>query len=215
MLISYDEVKTILDKFGIKINGALHIGAHDCEELSFYNITLGLNTGSIIWIDGNMNKVIECQRRNIPNVYYALISETDNSEVDFKITNNGQSSSILDFGSHSRHHPDVYFTETQKHKTVTIDTFFQKNNLNMEQYNFWNIDIQGAELLAIKGGQHALSNADALYLEVNTEEVYKGCALINDLDEHLSKHGFKRVITKMTQCGWGDALYVKTSKNAF
>jgi hypothetical protein len=92
---------------------------------------------------------------------------------------------------------------------VTIDTFFQKNNLDMSQYNFWNLDIQGAELMAIKGGEHAILNADALYLEVNTEEVYKGCALMNELDEYLAKYGFKRINTKITEYGWGDALYIK------
>ena len=79
----------------------------------------------------------------------------------------------------------------------------------MKKYNFWNFDIQGAELMALKGAGKAIEYAKALYLEVNTEEVYKGGCLISEIDDYLSTYKFKRVLTKMTEYGWGDALYVK------
>ena len=44
---------------------------------------------------------------------------------------------------------------------------------------------------------------------MNTEEVYKGCALIDEVDSFLDKHKCKKVITDMTEYGWGDALYIK------
>jgi FkbM family methyltransferase len=207
MLISEGEVLQILKKYNININGVLHIGAHECEELTFYKKFV--DSDNVIWIDGNKIKVNQSLQRGIKNVYYAVVSDTDDSEVEFHITNNGQSSSILDFGSHSHHHPHVHFIETQKHKTTTIDTFYERNNLDMSKYDFWNFDIQGAELMAIKGANKAIQFAKVLYLEVNSEEVYKGCALIGELDDYLAKHGFKRVLTKMTQYGWGDAVYVK------
>ena len=37
------------------------------------------------------------QQIGIPNVYNAIIDEENDKEVVFKVTNNGQSSSILDF----------------------------------------------------------------------------------------------------------------------
>jgi DNA-directed RNA polymerase len=86
-------------------------------------------------------------------------------------------------------------------------------NKNPALYNFWNFDIQGAELLALKGAEESIKYAKALYLEVNTEEVYQGCALVGDLDTYLGERGFERVLTKMWDngsCGWGDALYVRT-----
>jgi FkbM family methyltransferase len=165
----------------------------------------------MVWIDGNKDKVRESQKRGIPNVYYGVISNEDDKEVEFKITNNGQSSSILDFGTHSSHYPHIQFVEVQKHQTITIDTFYEKNNLDMTKYNFWNFDIQGAELLALKGAIKSIEYVKALYLEVNIEEVYKGAALMSDLDDFLSKYNFKRVVTKMTGYGWGDALYIKAT----
>ena len=46
-------------------------------------------------------------------------------------------------------------------------------------------------------------------MEVNDEEVYKGCCQIGEIDKYLSAYGFKRVVTQMTPGHWGDALYIK------
>lgn len=82
--------------------------------------------------------------------------------------------------------------------------------LFLKKYNFWNFDIQGAELLALKGADKYIKNVDAIYLEVNEKELYKNCGLIHEIDAFLSNYGFTREITFMTPHGWGDALYVKT-----
>ena len=39
--------------------------------------------------------------------------------------------------------------------------------------------------------------------------LYEGTWLLPELDEYLATFNFKRVITNMTQHGWGDALYIK------
>lgn len=208
MLISFDEIYSILLNNNINITGALHIGAHDCEELSFYN-NLKLNNKNIIWIEAMEHKVIENKKRGIENIYSAIISDKDNEIITFNIANNGQSSSMLEFKTHTLEHPDVKFIDSFTSKTITIDTFFITNNLNCNEYNFWNFDIQGAELLALKGGTKSIENVKAIYLEVNEKELYKNCGLITDIDNFLQKYGFIRILTKMTNHGWGDALYIK------
>lgn len=95
-------------------------------------------------------------------------------------------------------------------QTVTVDTFFKRNNLDASQYSFWNFDIQGAELLALKGAEESLKYANALYLEINEKELYENCALVGDIDKFLLPRGFSRAHTNMTHHGWGDALYLKT-----
>ena len=135
---------------------------------------MGVKSDNIIWIDALENKVAEAKARNIPNVYQAVVTDKDDDSVVFHVTNNVQSSSVLDFGSHANHHPHVHFTQDIVLPTTTIDTFSNKNNLNMSLYDFWNFDIQGAELMALKGAKQALQFPKAIYLEVNTEEVYKG-----------------------------------------
>ena len=54
-----------------------------------------------------------------------------------------------------------------------------------------------------------LKIASYLYLEVNFEEVYCGCAQLKEIDRFLLKFDFKRVGLIKTNKGWGDAIYVK------
>lgn len=208
MLIDINQINTILVSKNIQITGALHIGAHDCEELSIYN-QLKLKNEDVIWIDAINTKVIEAQKRGIPNVYNAVITDKDNEDCVFNVANNGQSSSVLEFGTHSQSYPGIVYIQKIDSKTITIDTFFKNNNIDASKYNFWNFDIQGAELMALKGAIESIKYVKALYLEINAKELYKNCGLVGEVDAFLSHYNFKRVLTTMTHAGWGDALYIK------
>jgi len=207
MLISFAEINIILETNNINIIGGFHLGAHECEELDFYS-QLGLKNEEIIWIDAIPAKVTEAINRNIPNVYNAVITDRDDVDVIFNVSNNVQSSSVLELGTHAQEHPEVVYVDKIHLKSITVDSFFERNNVDASKYNFWNFDIQGAELMALKGATKSIQYAKAIYLEVNNRELYKKCGLINDIDAFLSKYKFKRVLTHISQHGWGDALYI-------
>lgn len=195
----------LVKKYNIKFRGILHVGAHECEELKDYEIYLPRN--KILWIDALPNKVRMCKEL-YPNLLIrnAIVSDTV-EKIRFNVSNNGQSSSILDLGLHKYFHPDVHYIgyiegETQLLKNILCDYEID--------YNFLNFDIQGAELKALKGMEPYLSKVDYLYTEVNSDYVYKGCALITELDDYLKQFGLYRVETKW--CGelrWGDAFYIR------
>jgi FkbM family methyltransferase len=146
------------------------------------------------------------------NIYEGVIHEEDNKEVTFNISNNGQSSSILSFGTHSIHHPRVYYIHEKKVKTIRLDTLIENNNIPIQYLNFLNLDIQGVELSALKSMGEYLNYVDYIYTEINTEEVYKECCLVNEIDKYLQYFGFTRVETKICEnFGWGDALYIKNT----
>jgi FkbM family methyltransferase len=158
-----------------------------------------------------MSDKVDLMKRRMPSVkiYNAVISDIDDEEVIFHITNNGQSSSIFEFGTHSINHPSVIVKESIKLITTRMDTLISRESIDMSTINFINLDIQGAELKALQSMESHLDKIQYIYTEVNTEEVYKGCCKIGELDEFLSNYGFKRVATKMTNAGWGDAFYMK------
>lgn len=210
MIIPKDKAAACLTMNGITPKGVFHLGAHDCEELGFYN-SVGITNEQCVWIDAIPAKVDEAKRRGIPNVYQAVISDTDGATVKFNISSNVQSSSILEFGTHATDYNWIKYVGSFEAKTTTIDTFFSKNGLNPANYNVWNLDIQGAEYLALVGAEKCLQYADILYLEVNTKEVYVGCTQLPELDIFLEGKGFKRILTEMTDAGWGDAIYVRQS----
>ena len=140
----------------------------------------------------------------------AVIDIEDDKEISFNVSDNGQSSSILEFGTHTDHHPHVKMIGKKQLKTTRVDTFIKNNKIPIEKLNFLNLDIQGKELDALKSMENYIQYVKYIYTEVNTEKVYKDCALLTEIDEYLNKRGFKRVACKMWRdCGWGDAFYIK------
>lgn len=207
MLIDFTDIYKILVSNNINITGAFHIGAHECEELPFYN-QMGLKNEDVVWIDAIPSKVNEAKSRGIPNVYTAVITDKDDEDVVFNVSNNFQSSSVFEFGTHLVEHPGIVYVDKLYQTSITIDTFFEKNNIDASKYNFWNFDIQGAELIALRGAAKSIQHAKVLYLEVSEKELYINAGLIHEIDTFLSQYKFKRVLTKMTQHGWGDAIYI-------
>tara|TARA_Y100000591_G_C21797151_1_gene679991 strand:- start:439 stop:1080 length:642 start_codon:yes stop_codon:yes gene_type:complete len=212
MLIKMSDLK---QRFNINVKGILHVGAHTCEELSAY-LQLGININNIYWIEAlpELVEKVKTQNNNI-KIYQAIISDIDNKEVVFNITKNDhtgdcQSSSLLEFGSHVTSHPHVKLVDKRSMTTSRLETVIEKNNIDMKDVNFINLDIQGVELRALKSMEKYLQNIDYIYTEVNTEEVYKGCDQMNDLTEYLKKFNFKLVDARIyKQYGWGDAFYIK------
>jgi FkbM family methyltransferase len=206
MLIPFNKCVAILNEYDIKVKGVLHIGAHECEELNDYNRE-GVN--DIIWIEANSALVEKNKQLGINNIY-CLAVDNEEGEAEFHITNNGQSSSLLAFGTHEKSYPWCKVVETIKVQKQKLSTFLTNNSqIDMTKYNFWNLDIQGVELSALKSAGEFINSADAIYSEVNTEFVYKNCGLLNEMDTFLESKGFKRLHTKMTNEGWGDALWIR------
>jgi FkbM family methyltransferase len=207
MLIPFSQIVTFLTENNKKVKGILHVGAHDCEEKKDYN-DQGVPDNKIIWVEGNKDKVLQMRMAGIDTIYCAVVDEKEH-EVTFHITNNGQSSSILPLETHLQHYPRILVTEERKVKTTTLENLIKDNHLPIEELNFWNFDIQGAELSALKGAGEYIKYADFIYAEVNVESLYKGCALLPEMDEFLASKGFQRVAMRLVQQGWGDALYVR------
>lgn len=201
MLINIHE---LIKKYNIQLKGILHVGAHECEEINDYEKYISRE--NILWIEAMNNKVELCKQKfsNIL-IEQAVISDTIET-IDFHVSNNGQSSSILEFGLHSMYHPDVYYTHSYKVETKLLKDIICNYSIN---YNFINLDIQGVELKALKSMETYLHQIDYIYTEVNNDQVYKGCNVVTEIDEYLKTFGFQRVETCWTGCQWGDAFYMK------
>lgn len=204
MLIPIDR---LVKKYQLNIRGILHVGAHELEELDTYH---AIGVKNIVWVEGNP-VVYDKMRLKFPDskLYCGLVSDKDDQVVEFIVTNNGQSSSILELEEHKTQHPHVVESYRMRLPTITLSSLFKKNELSFDNYNFLNIDIQGAELLALKGLGEELRKFDYLYLEVNTKHLYKDCPLLTDLMNYLMGFGFKLAEIEMTEFFWGDAFFVK------
>jgi FkbM family methyltransferase len=208
-------LQTLIDKHGVSIRGVLHLGAHQAEEAQDYEKA---GAKQVVWIEGNpeLMPVLTEELKKYPNqsAHNVLVSDQDGLDVSFKVTNNFQSSSMLELGTHKTHHPSVEVHHTLHLKTHRLDTYLAQNNVDTTECNFLNIDLQGAELLALKGLGNRLDTIDYIYTEVNIGSVYVGCAKMLELDRYLHSRGFVRTATRLTQWQWGDALYVRKNATA-
>ncbi len=101
------DLNYLLDKYNLEINGILHVGAHYCEELPKY-MKIGVKKEKTIWIEANQYIVdLKKHQDKELKIIAALITDEDDKEYLFNVTNNGQSSSIYEFGTHSKNHPEV------------------------------------------------------------------------------------------------------------
>ncbi len=202
MLISFE---SLIEKYKISLKGILHVGAHECEEIGYYEKYI--DRDKILWVEAMSDKVDICKKKyeNI-NIENAVVSDKEEI-VKFNVCNGTQSSSFLEFGLHKKYHPWAKFEKSFNVKTKLLKDILPKYNIN---YNFINLDIQGSELRALKGMEDYLHTIDYIYTEVNEDYVYIDCNLITDIDLYLKKYGFIRVETCWYgDCKWGDAFYIK------
>ena len=221
------KLDTILHKNKNKIRGVVHLGACMGEEISIYQKN---NISNVILIEGNpylipiiKSNISKNERTNRYHLFECVISELDGEEVEFKIIDDGMPietwkpggianpgcSSILDLKKFSEYYPHIRERERIKCKTKTMDSIFIENNLNMGDYNFLVMDIQGGEMLALKGMKKFMKHLDFIYSEVQFEELYAGATLIGEFEHYLKTKGLTRKYLEKMHQSWGDAFYVR------
>ncbi len=208
MLIPFKE---LLNKYNFIPTGVLHIGASHGEEFEQY---VAMGVVNQIWIEAIPDIAEKCRQhvKNNPSalVFNKCISDKMGEEVIFNVTSNaGQSSSFLPLKEHAIVYPSIVVTEKLLLSTVTINWLMANNKLVPANYDFINIDLQGAELKALKGATNVLKQAKYIYCEVNTAELYEGCPMVEEIDTYLWQFGFEPYEVKMTDAGWGDKFYMK------
>ena len=210
MIIPFSTVNEMLKKQGITVNGILHVGAHTCEEMDAYK-SQGISEESIAWIEAQGDLVQKMKDKGVPNIFQHCILDVETT-VPFWKTTNGESSSVLEFQTHATHHPHVKVCGQDMLDTITLKRFLD-DKPQFAKFNFWNLDIQGVELRAIKSAGDYINNVDAIYTEVNTEEVYQGCDQMSEITEYLTEKGFALMGHHIfKEYGWGDALYYRVKK---
>ena len=194
-----------------KPKNVIHVGAHLGEEVAYY---YNYGVDHSLWVEANVDLMRQLQSnisryRNARSVNAVLI-DVDDKDVVFNISNNGVSSSVLELQHHKIDYPEVSYVGHREMKSRTLNTLFEENNIPFDLYDFINVDIQGAELMMLKGATEILPHLKCLYLEVNQKELYKGEPMVEEIDEFLLDWGFVRVETCWCEdSGWGEAIYIK------
>lgn len=196
------KLEKLIAKYGMKITGVIQAGAHEGQEVGVYlkeNIYRGYFFEPIKETFLKLINVI-CET---PFMCYCVALGNLSCKCPmFKETkNNGQSNSLLKPKLHIEYYPDIVFNDSEIVDVKRLDEF------NISNCNLLVLDTQGTELEVLKGATETLKHIDYIYTEVNREELYENCAMVEDLDNYLTE--FKRVQTVWKRKGYGDALYIR------
>ena len=210
MLIPLPE---LISKYNIRPIGVCHVGSSTLQEAKEYfnnGVRHVMAVEAIPEVFRRMKAHAESFAWESLVCINACITDKDGEEMNFKISSNdGESSSIYDFGTHAQMHPDVSFVDEVTLISSRLDTIIQREKIVMDKYNFLNVDLQGADLLAIKSLGDNLKFFSYAYVEVNRTAVYQGCALSHEVDTYMATFGFVPVETKWIDNQWGDCFFMK------
>lgn len=211
-----------IDKKPIK--NVLHIGAYNGGEAPAYN-SWGFE--KVVWIEADPEIYKELVN-NISNGEYSfesilfnqLVSDKDDEDTDFHRyhyqDNRGMSSILKKIsGSAGResaeYNEKTYYKGTIELKSVTIDTLFQRDNLDFD-IDFINIDTQGSELLILSGAKKVLEKVKYINAEATfSVHDYENGVYFDDLYDYLKQFGFVHVGNPSVSGDgtWGDSFFEK------
>lgn len=206
MLINF---ANLYEKYNMSIKGVLHIGAHYGEEVKDY---INYDIKNLVFFEP-LSKSLEILEENLSEYAdqasiqifpYALGNEEKDVEM-YVSDHGGMCSSVLKPKIVLEQYPGIKFPSKETVKMIRLDDA----EIDISDYNFMNIDVQGYELEVLKGSERTLKNIDYVYTEINVAEVYEDAPHVDKLDEFLSIYGFSRVETDLSGTTWGDAFYIK------
>jgi FkbM family methyltransferase len=174
----------------------VHVGAHIAQERSHYEAN---GYQSILWIEGSAEihqrlvKILAQHQGPAKHLaYHGLLADHDDQEVELRLfSNDGMSSSIYSPTEESlTRWPSVTETgRTEVAVTRTLDTVLRGTEFE-NGCDTLVVDVQGAELLVLRGAEKTVASAKAIVAEVSTVPYYKGGVMFDELREHLQQRGF-------------------------
>lgn len=201
--------------------GIIHIGAHEGQEVEQY---LAFGFTKILLIEANPELCEGLISRfgsndQIDVLNYAVCDREGVLDLHIHTSRSGSTepASILPMKRFKDIVKTLHTPRTVPVPATTLDSLFSRHALSLQDYNLINIDVQGAELLALQGAAKTLASIDAVIAEVNLVEMYEGGPLEAEVVDFMNEHGFekKEVLyhtlydETSTFPAWGECLFVK------
>jgi len=176
--------------------GILHIGAHRGTEAAVYDWF----NKAVLWVEADPN-IFEELRINIKKHYNqkaicALLGDKTETKIPFYVSNNdGACSSIFKFSdgviNRKLWTDRNFFTKKIIYlKMITLDAIVKKNKIDIKNYDYWIMDIQGAELLALKGAKECLNFCKSIQIEISKKNYYQNGAKWSEIKNFLESNKF-------------------------
>jgi len=94
-------------------------------------------------------------------------------------------------------------------RTKKLDTLIKEEGIDMSQYDFLNIDTEGAELHVLRGFEENLHHINVIDMEAAYEAKPGSDASYESITQYLEERGFVEVekSNSFAELGWGDVIF--------
>lgn len=144
----------------------------------------------------------------------ALSSEI--GEAEFHINNSLLTNSLIESSKDEYTSSQISYSTKEKItvKTNTIDNFCKTENI--DKINILKIDVQGADIMVLKGAEKTLreKKIDLIFVEVEFLQIYKNQPLFHELSSFLHLNGYYLYslynisLSNKGQMIYGDAVFL-------
>lgn len=188
--------------------GVIHVGMWKFEESEDYEYLVGSN---VIGIEAHPD-VYKNYSRVTSDLYgftsfnFAASDVDDDYAILFCSPHRQDSSTIC-----ASYLTDDSEYEIKKVKTKTLDTFILENKIDVKNFNFLNIDAEGAEYKILRGFEHNLPNIDYIVLETSVNDRFSNGQDLDVIAPFLNERGFviKELDGNFLYENWGDVFFAK------
>lgn len=137
--------------------------------------------------------------------FYVSSGRPEGTTVNDSWDYGNKSSSLLPPDKTTEVHSWLKFKDKVAVQTNTIEAFCESKSIG--EIDYIHMDIQGAELVALKGAREYLKKIKSIWLEVENTPLYKNQPLKKDIEAFMLAQGFRKVMDTVDEIA-GDQFYV-------
>jgi FkbM family methyltransferase len=202
----------LMQSFGVAPRGIIHVGANDGAEFEAYR---GVGANAVVYIEPipSVYEVLKSRVEVVPGHFAvnAICSAKSREKVTLNVASNrGESSSILPLGEHAELFPSIKYIESMVMETSTVDEIVF-STFRGKQFDLMVVDVQGAELLVLKGALRTLALVEAVYVEVSERPLYEGSCTWPQIHAFLEGLGFFLKHLSIGPHFYGNAFYLRNT----
>ena len=199
------------------------IGSRDCQQsIEFYKT---FPNAKIYAFECNPNTLDLCEKNIIPyqdriTLIKGAVCDYDGSITFYPINQEKTKTTWKDgnpgasslFKSNGEYTIETYVQDEITTNCHRLDTIMNKHNIPCVDI-IW-MDLQGAELLALKGLGNKLSSVEHVYTEVSHKEMYTGQIMYKELNDYMIKNNFS-ILNNLSLSGWQEDVVYKKIVSSF
>lgn len=198
----------------LRLRTLVHVGAHLAQERHLYE---SCGYRDVLWVEGSpevfgrLQSVLENHQGSARHkTCCALLTDSDGEVVALRgFSNDGKSNSIFSPTQELRSRwPAVGETGVIENvRSRTLDSLLRESGY-AETCDVLIVDVQGAELLVLRGAETTLASVSAVIVEVSTRAYYEGGVLYPEVRAFMEARGFSPMSTPRRH---GDMLFLRNS----